>query len=376
MSEKNQKSCLIVVGELSGEEHSQSFFPKLKKLCPETQFFGVGGDYLQSEGVELIYHLKNFSSWGLNEVIKKIGLYLKAFGVLEKEVAKRNCKKAILVDYQTFNLKLALKLKTLGVDVLYYVAPQAWAWKAWRAPLLAKAVHTLFCLLPFEKQWFEDRGVKKVIPIAHPLFKKHHKAFEKIKKKKNIKKLLLLPGSRKNEIKFLYPKFLSAAKYLKESYGLEISLVKASSLPDEYFQAGAEVVDKFYEASQLEKALLRADMAFAASGTVTLSCGLFHVPTVVCYGASLFEEFIFKQFVNYKGDISLLNIIHQKRVFPEILGDRVNVDELIKRAKLWIEDQLSYQAIISELELTQGMVEGDDIDIAEYMADIINKEEA
>ena len=207
----NQNSCLIVVGELSGEEHSQSFFLELKELCPNVEFFGVGGDYLQKNGVDLLYHLNSFSSWGLNEVIKKIGIYLKAFKVLESEVQRRGCKKAILVDYQTFNLKLALKLKKLGVDTLYYVAPHAWAWKAWRAPLLAKSVHTLFCLLPFEKKWFQDRGVKKDIPIAHPLFKKHQVGFSKIRKKKNVKRLLLLPGSRKTEIKFLYPKFLSAA---------------------------------------------------------------------------------------------------------------------------------------------------------------------
>lgn len=375
MSISEKQTCLIIAGELSGEEHSQSFFEELQILCPDVEFFGVGGEYLESRGVDLIYHLRDFSSWGLNEVIGKIALYLKAFKVLESEVKKRNCKKAILIDYQTFNLKLALKLKSLDVDVLYYVAPQAWAWKAWRAPYIAKAAHTLFCLLPFEKKWFMDRGVKKVISIAHPLFKKHQKALDNLKPKSGeIKRLLLLPGSRKNEIKFLYPKFLSAAKVLKETYGLEVSLVKASSLPDDYFQAGADVVDHFYDASELELALSENDMAFAASGTVTLSCGLFSVPTIVCYGVSLFEEFIFKQFVNYTGDVSLSNIIHQKRLFPEILGDRVNVDELIKRGKYWIEHNDEYIQLIKTLDQTKTLVEGENINIAEYMSSVIKGE--
>lgn len=372
MEALERQTCLIIAGELSGEEHSQSFFKKLKTNCPDVHFFGIGGDYLESEGVELIYHLKNFSSWGINEVLKKISLYLNALKVIEKEVVNRKCQTAILIDYQTFNLKLALRLVQLNVNVLYYVAPQAWAWKAWRVPLLAKSVHTLFCLLPFEKDWFEQRGVKKVIAMPHPLFHKHSKAMsQNVRERSGIKTLLLLPGSRKNEIKFLLPKFLEAARLLKDHYNIRVEMVMASSLPRDYFDAGIGVVDYFYEAHELERALSSSDIAFAASGTVTLSCALFHVPTIVCYGASLLEQFIFKQFVNYEGDVSLANIIHQKRVFPEILGDRVNVNELVKRAKYWHEHKDEYRKTVEQLKLTGELVSGEDTDIADYMSEVI-----
>src|SRR4051812_36921836 len=125
-------SCLIITGEKSGEEHALSFFSELKKKSPDTQFYGVGGDELQSAGLELLYHLKDFSSWGYSGVITKIPFYLRAMKDILAEVDRRGTKVAILVDYQSFNLKLAGKLKEKGVEVLYYVAPQAWAWKEYR----------------------------------------------------------------------------------------------------------------------------------------------------------------------------------------------------------------------------------------------------
>jgi lipid-A-disaccharide synthase len=120
-------SCLIITGEKSGEEHALSFFTDLKNNSPDTQFYGVGGDDLQAKGLELLYHLKDFSSWGYSGVISKIPFYIKVMNAILAEVDRRGTKVAILVDYQSFNLKLAGKLKERGVDVLYYVAPQAWS---------------------------------------------------------------------------------------------------------------------------------------------------------------------------------------------------------------------------------------------------------
>lgn len=369
-----KESCLIIAGELSGEEHAQSFFPLLKEKCPDVHFWGVGGDYLASEGVELLYHLRDFSSWGITEVLSKLFFYRNALRKIEGEVKKRKCKKAILIDYQTFNLKLALKLKKSGVDILYYVAPQAWAWKEWRVPLLAKSIHSLFCLLPFEKNWFLDRGVSRVISVAHPLFKKHKKSLEKFKRgSKPPQKLLLLPGSRRNEIRHLLPPFLKIAEVLKERHSLEISLVKASSLDQEFFAPAEGVVTKFYEAFELEEALMENDLALASSGTVNLSCALFSLPTVVCYAGSLVEEFIFKNFVNYSGSISLANIIQGKKVFPEVLGDLVYSQLPLRYLESWIGDEVKRKDTIINLEKTQALMEGDPVDISDYMASVLKE---
>ena len=146
-----KKSCLIVAGEKSGEEHCLSFYSKIKELDPKISFFGVGGDELKNKGMDLLYHLNEFSSWGVSEVIGKIPFYFNALNSIVNEVEKRDCKYAILVDFQSFNHRLAKRLKKRGVKVFYYVAPQAWAWKAFRAQLLGKSVHTLFTIIPLKK---------------------------------------------------------------------------------------------------------------------------------------------------------------------------------------------------------------------------------
>jgi len=104
---------------------------------------------------------------------------------IELEVEKRNCKVAILVDFQGFNLRLAQKLSKKGIQVLYYVAPQAWAWRSWRGKKIAKAVNTLFVLLPFEKKWFSNQGVQNIKHVPHPVFLEHRDRIEQLEKSVN-----------------------------------------------------------------------------------------------------------------------------------------------------------------------------------------------
>ena len=155
-------NCLVIAGEKIWRGTLLSFFDSLQSSYPEMSFWGVGGDDLRDRGMDLLYHLKDFSSMGFSEVILKVPFYFKALKTIEDEVKKRQCKVAILIDFQDFNLKLSKKLKSLGVKVLYYVAPQAWAWKEWRAKTIQETTDTLFTILPFEKKWFQDRGVKNV----------------------------------------------------------------------------------------------------------------------------------------------------------------------------------------------------------------------
>ena len=233
----SEKSCLIIAGEKSGEEHALSFFNDLKKASPQTTFFGVGGDELKREGLELLYHLNDFSSWGYSEVITKIPFYKKAMDHIVHEVQRRNTKTAILVDFQSFNMKLAGRLKEIGVNVLYYVAPQAWAWKEYRVKKLARTVHTLFTIIPFEKKWFLERGVPRVISVDHPLwttYKNDLMNFQKQGQHSPVR-LLLLPGSRKFEVAGLLPIFIESIRHMRKEFLVHVSIVKSNSVPEELF---------------------------------------------------------------------------------------------------------------------------------------------
>lgn len=372
---KNQ-SCLIIAGEKSGEEHALSFFHELKKHTPETSFFGVGGDELASAGVELLYHLNDFSSWGYSEVITKIPFYFKAMNHIVEEVKRRECKTAILVDFQSFNLKLAGKLKEMGVEVLYYVAPQAWAWKEYRVKKLAATVNTLFTIIPFEKKWFQDRGVKKVISIDHPLWTTYKSDLEKFHKDSVIKSpvnILLLPGSRKFEVEKLLPIFIDSVNELKKEFKVQVSIVKSNSVPSELYNSYSETFDVEYTNENLTSALKKADFAFAASGTVTLTCALYEVPTIVCYKTSLLNQFIYETLVSYRWFISLANIVQNRLVFPELLQDQVGVYNIVSYLRFWYYNKTGYFELKDKLKQTKNLVRGEAVLIPEYMAEVINK---
>lgn len=371
-------SCLLIAGEQSGEEHALSFFPELVKRCPDVHFYGVGGDELASHGMELLYHLKDFSSMGFSEVVQKIPFYFRALKHLENEVVRRGTRTVIVVDFQDFNLRLAQKLARHGVKVLYYVAPQAWAWKPHRAQALARCAHTLFTILPFEKNWFMERGVHQVKSIPHPLMQTYQNELSDIPSRpfgswEGKLKVLLLPGSRGFEVKNLLPQFVKTVQILKENYAVETHLVKVGHLSPEIYDYYDSYIDVCHESQDLTRAMKECHVALAASGTVTLSTGLFELPTVVCYKSSLLNEFIFYNFIKYKGPISLTNIVHGKMVFPEFTQEQVNPHRLARVIRTWIEEEKVYNELKSTLRETKKLLSGEDFSVPEYMSQVINE---
>jgi lipid-A-disaccharide synthase len=376
----NKIPVLIIAGEKSGEEHALSFLPQLIQ-SKRYHFFGVCGEDLADLGVEAIYQLRDFSSMGFTEVFKKIFFYLRALKNIEKLVAQRRCQVAILVDFQGFNLKLAERLKKQGVSVFYYVAPQAWVWKPWRAKILAKSIHTLFTLLPFEKKWFADRGVKQIVSVAHPLYLKYQNLVPTDRRypdfnhedNKNEFNLLLLPGSRKSELLYHLPIMVDVIqryKLIKEN--LRVILVKVSYLDDNFYNEINPYLDEIYDERNLSEALLKAHACVAASGTVTLATGLFLLPTVVIYKASWINVFILKLFLTYDGPVSLTNIILKKIIFPECLNSEATAENILENL-IKITQKENWINAVSELKELKNLVQGDGVDVGNFLNHNFNK---
>lgn len=374
-----QNNCLIIAGEKSGEDHGLTFFQEMKDQCPETHFWGVGGDRLSKLGMELVYHLKDFSAWGWGlDVIFKIPYYLRK----EKEFAnlarERNTKVAILIDFQGFNLRLAKRLKDQGVAVLYYVAPQAWIWKEWRAGALGERVHTLFTLLPFEKKWFGNRGVRNVVRVNHPVRVSYEKDIKDIPVKtfSNFKKkvrLLILPGSRNKEVNSLLAEFSKVLTEIQQSYNFEVSLVRTYNVDSNCYEPYLHHFDHIYQDDELAIALKKTDICLAASGTVTLTAALFEVPTIVCYKVDLLSEFYVREFIKLNQHVSLINIIHGKEIFPELLQDRMNTYE-IKRALLsLLSSKEDYESTVEILKETKELLRGELANVGSYFSQVINQ---
>lgn len=372
------ESCLIVVGEKSGEEHCLSFLPRLIERNPNVKFFGIGGKDMADLGVEVLQDYHGFASIGFGlDVIKKIPYYFKVMDRMCDEVVKRGCKTAILVDYQGFNLKIGEKLKKLGVNVLHYVAPQAWVWKENRVEQIKKNVHTLFTIVPFEKKWFSDRGVKNTIAVRHPLLDHYEKDIIDLPKKefpKGKKHILLLPGSRNSEVKNLLPKFAQAARLIKKEFDAQVAIVQSTTVDQKFYQMDEDVFDKVYDSKDLKAALKEADLCISSSGTVTLACALFNVPTLVSYYFAPINEFIGRHIIKYTWYLSLANIIHNEMIFPEYVQERIHPVLLSKQASVWFNNEEKYNAVVNRISQTRDMITGDAIDVVEYMSKVINNE--
>ena len=375
-----EESVLIIAGEMSGEEIALGFIDEIQEKYPHLQFFGVGGDRLKSKGVKLLYHLKNFSSWGISGVISKIPFYFKALDKILSESRRRSTKIAILIDFQTFNFKLAKKLHKDGVKVLFLVAPQAWAWKAWRGREMAKWTEALFCLIPFEKKWFSDRGVKQTFHLTHPMYSQYENVLAKKEWKdfKQIKencRLLLLPGSRKFEVKNLLPIFLQACEKLKEQgLNIEVGVLQSSTLDQSFINPLLQTTKYspriFHEG---EEAFLWADLGLACSGTITLTSALFEIPSIVCYRTSLLNQFVFETFVSYTGPISLANIMKSnsidkdcEKIFPELVQDEVSLYNILHELRKLLEDQDHYDKIRMKLSGFADNLRGEQMTITSY----------
>ena len=367
-----KNACLIVAGEQSGEEHALHFFDDLKNRYPGVDFWGVGGSALEEKGLRLLFHLKDFSTWGISEAVIKLPFYLRALRKIEEEARGTKTEVAILIDFQDFNLRLSRRLGKLGVRILYFAAPQAWAWRSYRASLLARHVHTLFTLIPFERKWFLKRGVSRAVSVPHPLYSRFkHLLPSAISRPSPPFRLLLLPGSRNFEVHLLLPEFIRAISFLRAlGYDLKTALVCSPNVHQNLYGPYVGKIDEVVSADELGAVLSRADYALAASGTATLACALFCVPTVVAYGASLFSKFIFSTFFSYKGHISLANIVHEKNLFPELIQERATAYNMALSLRDWFDRPKAIEELKNELMKTRDLIGGDAFSMGDYIENL------
>ena len=212
---KDMNKVLIIAGEVSGDHHGAALVKELKNINSNISFFGIGGDEIKKEGMNILFHIEEMAFLGVGEVIRHLPFIWKVKNTLieRAKYEKPNC--AVLIDYPGFNIRIAKILKSLSIPVLYYISPQLWAWGQRRINKIRKYVDKMIVLFPFEKAFYETHGIRAEY-VGHPLVDKHEAHLPKEMKKidpQNIT-LGLLPGSRKQEVKSLLPKMIDTAREL------------------------------------------------------------------------------------------------------------------------------------------------------------------
>lgn len=314
----------LVAGEASGDLHGANLMKALKERDADAQFRYFGGDLMQAEGGTLVKHYADMAFMGFVEVVMNLNTILKNLKTCKQDILLNRPDVLVLIDFPGFNLKIAEFAKEHGLLVCYYISPKVWAWNQKRVLRIKRVVDHLFCILPFEVDFYKEWGMA-IDYVGNPLldavcafkpdadFRASHSLTDK-------KIVALLPGSRKQEISRLLPDMLAAARHFPD-YAFVVA--GAPSFNADYYKQymnGADVPVIFNSTYDL---LYNAEAALVASGTATLETALFNVPQVVLYKGNALTIGIAKLLVKIKF-ISLVNLILDKLVVKELIQQDCN----------------------------------------------------
>lgn len=324
-----KKRVFIITGEASGDLHAANLILEMKKIRPDIEFAGWGGDQMEKESVKINKHISELAFMGFIEVLKNLRIIFRNLELCKNQILEFKPNFLILVDYPGFNLRMAKWAKKHGIPVAYYISPQIWAWKQSRVFQIRKDVTKMYCILPFEPKFYKQFKIE-VEYFGHPLLDEIEKFNHLIDNKLNFEKpiLALLPGSRKQEIERKLPIMLNAANKFPN---YEIFVACAPNLDIEYYQKYASDNVHFIK-GETYKLLNSASIAMVTSGTATLETALFRVPQVVCYKSSRLSVFIAKMIVRIKY-ISLVNLILNRDVVSELIQNECNSDRIVTELK-------------------------------------------
>ncbi|OGQ87205.1 MAG: lipid-A-disaccharide synthase [Deltaproteobacteria bacterium RIFOXYD12_FULL_56_24] len=329
MANLNSLQIMLVAGEASGDMHGAKLVAAMREQAPNLAVCGIGGPALTSCGMEILYDSSRLAVVGIIEVISHFRFIREAMRALEKRLREQPPDLLILIDYPDFNLILAKKAKLLGIPVFYYISPQVWAWRSGRVKTIKKLVDRLAVILPFEKEFYQKRGMK-VEYVGHPLLDTVRAARPRTEFLASLgiapesKVIGILPGSRRREIAAMLPTFLAAAKLIEEQMGkvffllpLAPTLSEADLLANGLAEAGVEV--RVIRENRYEL-MAACDAVMAASGTVSLELAILEVPMVISYKVSPLTYFLGRRLIKVQY-ASLVNLVAERKVVPELLQD-------------------------------------------------------
>jgi lipid-A-disaccharide synthase len=330
------KNILIIAAENSAENYAVQILEQFKKNNSPVHFFGVGGDQLLEQGVEVIIHNKELSVVGIIEVISSILKLKRYMKILFDAAVKRKADAVLLIDYPDFNLRMARKCKQAGLRVYYYISPTIWAWRYSRVNLIKKYVDHIFIIFPFEIPIFEKENISFTY-TGHPLMPrvKVNEKKEDFRKRYSVDGdvllVTLLPGSRKSEIRFLLHEMLRAAALLKKEFNIRFFLLKANGIDRDlllpYLNESplpVQVIDqpKGYD-------LINAsDIILTTCGTSNLEIAIIGVPFVAVYRVNKLSYLLGKRFVKINL-YSIVNILAGKEVIRELIQHEYTAENIV-----------------------------------------------
>jgi lipid-A-disaccharide synthase len=365
---------LVSAGEASGDLYAAGVVSSLARRLPHLSFYGCAGPRLQAAGVEPVIDAASLAVVGLAEVVGHLPRIYGEYRRLGRFAAEHPPVGALLTDSPDFHLRLARQLKRRGVPVYYLVAPQVWAWRQGRVKIIRELVDKLFCLFPFEENWFRARGVDATY-IGHPLAylakvrSSRAEFFERYQLPRDRRMVVLLPGSRTGEAARHLPTLLESVRELQKRLAFSAVLAtpkgfsKAAAL-ERFREPIAALAIKVIENDTWD-CIGHADLALAASGTVTVEAAVLGTPMVTYYRVNSLSWLAGRRLVKVPF-LSMVNLIAERQIVPELIQHDMTAPNIVRVAEQLLTDEGKANRMREDLAHVRALLtsEGNPLDRA------------
>ena len=341
---------MFSAGEASGDMHGTNLARALKALDPDIELLGMGGSQMAQAGVRIVYDINNLGFIGVGEILRKIPFFFRLRTQLLQVMQEEKPDVLVCIDYPGFNMRLIEKARAAGIRVVYYILPTIWAWHKSRGKVIAEHTDLAISLFPFEAKLYEELGARvayaghPLLDVVHPELTKDEalQAFGLDAAKQTI---LLMPGSRLQEVRGLLPVMLAAVKeIMAQRDGVQFLIPRASTIDASVLQEliPADLENVHVASGHVYDMMNISTAAVAASGTATLETALMGLPTLLIYRVSSLTYWLSKILVHIQS-IGLPNIIMGHRIMPELWQDEVTPEAIAADMVTLLTDKQAWQ---------------------------------
>jgi lipid-A-disaccharide synthase len=341
------RSIFFIAGEASGDAHAADVITAIKVRAPDVHCFGAGGPKMRGAGMELALDLTEHAVLGLVEVLRNYFKFRRFFHQMLDLVAERKPAAVVLVDYPGFNLRFAKALRRRFRDgayrprVIYYISPQVWAWAERRVRLIERCVNLVISIFPFEKAWYAKRAPQLRVEFAgHPMISRFAGKRVGNPEPRVESVVALLPGSREREVRAHWPILRDAVQNVLRTTKARIVVLAATDRIESFLREHGAA--EFEISRHGVETLNRATVAIAASGTATLECAYFGVPTVVIYKVAWPTYLVGRMLVKVS-HLAMPNVLAGETIYPEFIQHHARPGAIAESALALLQDEARRQ---------------------------------
>ena len=354
----------LISGEPSGDLHGSKLIDGLRKADAEATFRFCGGDRMAKAGGDegLLLHYRQMSFFGIFNVLRNLKTILGQIDLVKRDIAQFRPDVVILIDYPSFNMRIAKWAKEQGIKVFYYIAPKVWAWKEWRVKGIRKYVDRLFTIFPFESDYFRSKGIEPIFcgnPLVDEVAERRATlpTPEEFRRENQLDErpiVALLAGSRSSEIKANLPNMVALAKRFP-AYQFIVTAVPwlDKSLYDKHLQGS----DVRYLCDKTQQTLALSQAAVVTSGTATLETALMGIPEMVLFHIPKFAE-VLRPYVLKIPYVSLVNLNVQREAVREMVVYKPSVDEAEKELRAILKGGAKREKMLADFDELRAIIGG------------------